>query len=77
MRIFFHYQPSYYHLHVHFTHLNYDSPGLLAGKAHLLAEVIDNIHIDGDYYEKKTLSFSINEDAELSEWFRGHRNLKE
>lgn len=77
LRIFFHYQPSYYHLHVHFTHLNYDSPGQKAGKAHLLAEVIGNIHIDGDHYEKKTLSFSINEDAELSEWFRGHRKLKQ
>lgn len=27
LRIYLHYQPSFYHLHVHFTYLKYDAPG--------------------------------------------------
>lgn len=27
LRIYLHYQPSFYHLHVHFTFLKYEAPG--------------------------------------------------
>jgi len=27
LRIYLHYQPSYYHLHVHFTALEFNAPG--------------------------------------------------
>ena len=27
LRVYFHYQPSYYHLHVHFTSVQFDAPG--------------------------------------------------
>ncbi|XP_068180975.1 m7GpppX diphosphatase-like isoform X2 [Antennarius striatus] len=37
LRAFIHYQPSYYHLHVHFTKLDYDAPGCGVERAHLLA----------------------------------------
>ena len=47
LRIYVHYQPSYYHFHVHFTHLKYDAPGCGIGKAHLLQDVIDIIAIMG------------------------------
>ncbi len=40
LRMFLHYQPSYYHLHVHVTHVSLEHAGLLAGKAHLLDDVI-------------------------------------
>lgn len=40
LRLFVHYPPSYYHFHVHITHINWEEPGLLAGKAHLLDNVI-------------------------------------
>ena len=42
IRAYFHYYPSYYHLHVHFNHVKYDVGGIHVGKAHLLSEVIDN-----------------------------------
>jgi m7GpppX diphosphatase len=29
LRIYIHYQPSFYHLHVHFTYLKYDAPGIV------------------------------------------------
>ena len=39
LRVFFHYHPQFYHLHVHFTrsHVN---PGCEAERAHLLTDVI-------------------------------------
>lgn len=41
LRIYLHYQPSYYHLHVHFMHTKHDAgAGMAAGKAHLLEDVI-------------------------------------
>ena len=41
LRVFCHYQPSYYHLHVHFMHINFDiGMGMTVGKAHLLSAII-------------------------------------
>ncbi len=42
LRIYVHYQPSYYHFHVHFCHtgLNANGPGAAIGKAHLLDDII-------------------------------------
>lgn len=41
LRVFLHYQPSYYHLHVHFLHVKHDAGmGMAVGKAHLLSDVI-------------------------------------
>lgn len=57
IRAYFHYQPSYYHLHVHFNYLKYDAPGIFCDKAHLLDAVIDNIKLMPNYYQKATLNF--------------------
>jgi m7GpppX diphosphatase len=40
LRLFVHYQPSYYHFHVHVAHIRHEAAGCLAGKAVLLDEVI-------------------------------------
>ena len=61
LRIYVHYQPSYYHFHVHFTHIDYEAPGCGVEKAHLLLDVIENIEMDTNYYERKTLSFVIRD----------------
>ncbi|XP_063835412.1 m7GpppX diphosphatase isoform X2 [Ostrinia nubilalis] len=61
LRIYLHYQPSFYHLHVHFTYLRHEAPGIYAEKSHLLDTVIDNIEMMGDYYKKATLPFTIRE----------------
>lgn len=71
LRIYVHYQPSYYHFHVHFTYLNYDAPGCGLGKAHLLQDVIDNIeNIDPDYYGKKTLACVFKANDKLFKRFK-------
>lgn len=66
IQVYVHYQPSYYHFHVHFTHINYDAPGCCLGKAHLLHDVIDNIeNIDSNYYSKRTLLCLFKENDKL------------
>lgn len=66
IQVYVHYQPSYYHFHVHFTHINYDAPGSCLGKAHLLHDVIDNIeNIDSNYYSKRTLLCLFKENDKL------------
>lgn len=61
LRMYIHYQPSYYHLHVHVTHLKNVAPGTQAEKAHLLTDVIENIELMSDYYQKKSLTFALRE----------------
>ena len=67
VRVYFHYVPSYYHLHVHFTHVNYDTPGTVVGKAHLLYDVIDSLRLMSDFYQRKTLTCILRENDELCE----------
>ena len=55
LRIFLHYHPSHYHLHVHFTATTVDH-GALTERAHLLHDVIENIKLDSAYYQKRTLT---------------------
>ena len=52
IRAYFHYQPSYYHLHVHFTHIKYNAPGKNVEHAHLLTSVIENIRKQSNHYSQ-------------------------
>ncbi|XP_074751088.1 m7GpppX diphosphatase isoform X1 [Strix uralensis] len=70
LRIYLHYQPSYYHLHVHFTALGYDAPGSSVERAHLLADVIDNLAMDSMYYQKRALTFALRADELLLKKFQ-------
>ncbi|XP_010579663.1 m7GpppX diphosphatase isoform X2 [Haliaeetus albicilla] len=70
LRIYLHYQPSYYHLHVHFTALGYDAPGSSVERAHLLADVIDNLVMDSLYYQKRALTFALRADELLFKKFQ-------
>ncbi|XP_073987271.1 decapping enzyme, scavenger isoform X2 [Rhodnius prolixus] len=65
LRIYIHYQPTFYHLHVHFTYLKYEAPGIFTEKSHLLSSVINNIELLPDYYQKATLSFVLREGENL------------
>lgn len=66
LRVFLHYQPSYYHLHVHFAHVSNVGAGAVAGKAVLLDEVVDTIKTFGsDAYRRKTLTYVLGEADDL------------
>ncbi|BDA50605.1 m7GpppX diphosphatase [Coccomyxa sp. Obi] len=71
LRVYIHYQPSYYHLHVHFLHVSHDAgAGMAVGKAHLLNDIIDNIEIMPDYYARRTLTYVLGERDPLLQAFR-------
>jgi m7GpppX diphosphatase len=74
IRAYFHYQPSFYHLHVHFTYLKYDAPGIFCEKSHLLASVINNIQLVPDYYKKSSLTFAVREN---DKWFVAYKKILE
>ncbi|XP_010900008.1 m7GpppX diphosphatase isoform X1 [Esox lucius] len=70
LRVYLHYQPSYYHLHVHFTALSYEAPGCGVERAHLLSDVIQNIQMDSQYYQSRSLSFPLRADDNLLSKFK-------
>ncbi|KAK3585924.1 hypothetical protein CHS0354_038463 [Potamilus streckersoni] len=70
LNVFIHYKPSYYYLHVHFKHVMFEVYGFEATRAHLLIDVIQNIELKDDYYQWKTLTYTIREDGELCKRFK-------
>ena len=77
LRIYVHYQPSFYHFHVHFTYLKYDAPGIFCEKSHLLTTIILNIELLSDYYQRVNLSFVIKETDRLYEKIQEYNNAIE
>ncbi|XP_020298851.1 m7GpppX diphosphatase isoform X2 [Pseudomyrmex gracilis] len=76
LRIYFHYQPSYYYLHVHFCYLMFEAPGIFVEKAHLLSTVINNLELMPDYYMKAVLSYVVFKGSPLYEKFKEHGTLE-
>mmetsp|Transcript_29873 Transcript_29873/g.76641 ORF Transcript_29873/g.76641 Transcript_29873/m.76641 type:complete len:311 (+) Transcript_29873:142-1074(+) len=71
LKIYFHYYPSYFHLHCHFSHTSLGSIGNGAGKGHLLADVMNNIKLFGsDYYQRTSLAVEVRQDSELINLFQ-------
>jgi len=59
VRAYFHYLPTFYHLHVHFDHVSADVTATHAvSKAILLDDVIDNLELDPEYYVKASITFT-------------------
>lgn len=58
LRIFVHYQPQFYHFHVHFTRLE-NEIGCQVERGHLVADIIQNLEMDGDFYSKRTISYKL------------------
>jgi len=66
LRFFIHYQPSYYQFHVHIVTVEFTGfPGMGAGKAHLLEDVISLLELDSDagpsIFERMTLTYILGE----------------
>lgn len=58
VRCYFHYLPTFYHLHIHFDHIaGGGHGGHTVGKAVLLDDVIDALERDGDHFTKASLTF--------------------
>lgn len=77
LRVYLHYQPTFYHLHVHFTFLQHDPPGIQCEKSHLLATVIGNLELVPDYYQRATLCCVFKETDKLYEKLRAAKEKEE
>jgi m7GpppX diphosphatase len=58
IRVFVHYQPQFYHFHVHFTRLE-NEVGCSVERGHLVSDIVQNLGMDSDYYKKRTISFRL------------------
>ena len=56
LKIYFHYDPSTYHIHIHFVNTVYKDAGSSVEYSHELDSVIFNLSIDSDYYRKAKLN---------------------
>lgn len=56
IRSYFHYYPSYWHLHVHFDICGQDSISSSIDFCRSLHDVVENVKFDPDYYKKITLN---------------------
>jgi m7GpppX diphosphatase len=75
LRLYVHYQPSYYHFHIHVVNSNFLglANSMLAGKAILLDDIIDNLQFLGDDgYSKKTITYQLKDTHAL--WGLGLSN---
>jgi m7GpppX diphosphatase len=64
IRVFIHYQPQFYHFHVHFTRLE-NEVGCSCEKGHLLCDVIQNLEIYSDFYAKRTIAYKLKRGTPL------------
>jgi m7GpppX diphosphatase len=62
IRAYFHYLPSFYHLHMHLVNVTRSDLGSIpVGKAILVDDVMDNIELKHDYYQTQSLSIVVGE----------------
>lgn len=64
IRVFVHYQPQFYHFHVHFTRLE-NEVGCSVERGHLVTDIIQNLTMDGDYYKKRTITYKLKKGTTL------------
>ncbi|KAI0825974.1 scavenger mRNA decapping enzyme [Irpex lacteus] len=72
LRFYVHYQPSYYHFHVHIVNASYYGVmGSTVGQAHLLEDVISLLELDPDdgpsIFERMTLTYGVGDQHGLYE----------
>lgn len=69
LRLYVHYQPSYYHLHVHVTNVEHDMlESVAAGRAILFDSVVSQLQSMSDEhygFVNSTLSYFLGENTEL------------
>ena len=54
LKAYFHYHPSYWWLHLHFSHLN-NTDGCAIDRCHEFHQVCQNIKLKADYYQSVSL----------------------
>lgn len=86
--MFVHYQPSYYHFHIHITHVDYlGFQGITVGQAHLLDDIIGNLEFElahqslvdrpSSYYESKILVYALGSNHDMFKDLWSQQQLEE
>lgn len=80
LKLYVHYQPTYYHLHIHIVHVALEAGATQAtGKAVGLESIIETLEVmkgsEEEGMEKVSLSYTLGEASEL--WETVYRPLKE
>jgi m7GpppX diphosphatase len=70
LRVYVHYQPQFYHFHVHFTKISSNNECSNAERNFKLNDVINNLKIDSDYYTKVDLEYPIRRNDPIYELFK-------
>lgn len=60
LRLYFHYHPTFWQLHLHINLITKPWHGALSDCAHLLSLVINNIELVNDYYQKANIEVGVN-----------------
>lgn len=76
VRVYFHYQPAYYHLHIHFAHLRYQAGAPVIGKSVAVNDVLQNIALSSEYYKNATLVYYIKDGHALSVELDKHKLIE-
>ena len=69
LRAYVHYQPSFFHFHVHFTHIAYQAPGMPERNVQL-NHIIENLKVDSAYYQKVALECVVKKNEKLYELYK-------
>lgn len=64
VRAFVHYQPQFYHFHVHFTRIH-NEIGCQVERGHLLTDIIQNIASDDEYYLNRNITYVLSHNDKL------------
>ena len=64
IRVFVHYHPQFYHFHIHFTRLQ-NEIGAVVERGHLVSDIIQNLELTGEYYQKRTISYKLKVSSPL------------
>ncbi|KTW27326.1 hypothetical protein T552_02310 [Pneumocystis carinii B80] len=68
LKFFIHYHPSYYHFHVHISHIDFDSgDGMDIGRAYLLEDIINQLQTMSDHFSliQRTFTFFLGKKSDL------------
>ena len=71
IRCFVHYQPQFYHFHVHFTRLE-NEVGSTVERGHLVCDIVQNLEMDPQYYCKRTIAYKLKKGAPLQNLIENH-----
>jgi m7GpppX diphosphatase len=69
VRLFLHYQPTFYHLHVHVNHLNHTLTDM-PERNFSLNQIIENLKLDSDYYKKVAVEYVVRKNEMLYDLFK-------